>query len=269
MPQRQVNGADLHYEEQGSGAETIVFAHGFLFSGQMFDAQVAALKDRYRCVTFDFRGQGQSAIARDGYDMDTLYADAAALIGALGCAPCHFAGLSMGGFVGMRLAARQPALVRSLILLDTSADPEPEENVPGYRAMGRATRILGLRPLTPRVMPILFGRTFMTDPAREAERQMWRERLAANRRTGVLRALDGIMERPGVYDEIDRISAPTLVIVGEQDVATVPAKARRIAERIPGARLVTIPDAGHSSPIEQPAAVTAAIAEFLDSLPRG
>ena len=267
MPQMQVNGADIHYEEQGSGPETIVFAHGYLFSGRMFDAQVAALKDRYRCVTFDFRGQGQSAITPSGYDMDTLYEDAAALIATLDCAPCHFAGLSMGGFVGMRLAARKPELIRSLILLDTSADPEPEENVPRYRAMAQAARLLGLRPLAPRVMPILFGQTFMKDPAREAERRAWRERLAKNRRTGVIRALAGVIGRRSIYDEIAKITAPTLVIVGEQDVATVPAKAQRIAERIPGARLVTIPDAGHSSPIEQPVAVTAAIAEFLDSLP--
>jgi len=269
MPQLQVNGVDLHYEEQGSGPQTIVFAHGYLFSGRMFDAQVAALKDRYRCVTFDFRGQGQSAITPSGYDMDTLHEDAAALIAALDCAPCHFAGLSMGGMVGMRLAARKPELIRSLILLETSADPEPEENIPRYRAMARAARLLGLRPIAPRAMPIFFSRTFMTDPAREAERRAWQRRLASNRRTGVLRALDGVIERKSIFDEIAKITAPTLVIVGEQDVATVPAKAQRIAERIPGARLVTIPDAGHSSPIEQPAAVTAAITEFLDSLPRG
>jgi pimeloyl-ACP methyl ester carboxylesterase len=174
----------------------------------------------------------------------------------------------MGGFVGMRLAARRPELLRSLILLDTSADPEPKENVPRYRQMGRAARLLGLRPLAPRVMPIIFGRTFMTDPAREAERRAWQRTLAANNRTGVVRALEGVIERPSVYDEIAGITIPTLVIVGEQDVATVPAKAERIAERIPGARLVTIPDAGHSSPIEQPQAVTAAISAFLDSLPR-
>jgi pimeloyl-ACP methyl ester carboxylesterase len=266
MPQLQVNGADLHYEEHGSGPETIVFAHGYLFSGHMFDAQVAALKDRYRCVTFDFRGQGESAIASGGYDMDTLYEDAASLIRALGCAPCHFAGLSMGGFVGMRLAARQPELIRSLILLETSADPEPAENAARYRTMAIAARILGVRPLAPRVMPILFGRTFMGDPARAKERNDWQQRLAANRKTGALRALTGVTDRASIYDEIARITAPTLVIVGDEDVATVPAKAVRIAERIPAARLVTIPNAGHSSPIEEPEAVTKAIAEFLDSL---
>ncbi|MBF6592693.1 MAG: alpha/beta hydrolase [Ktedonobacterales bacterium] len=103
MPTSIVNGARLYYEEHGAGPETILFAHGLLWSGRMFDAQVAALRDRYRCVTFDFRGQGQSEVTRGGYDMETLTEDTAALIATLGAAPCHFAGLSMGGFVGLRL----------------------------------------------------------------------------------------------------------------------------------------------------------------------
>ena len=88
MPRLCVNGATIHYEEHGTGPETIVFAHGLLWSVRMFDRQVDALKDRYRCITFDFRGQGQSEVTATGYDMDTLAADAAALIESLRCAPC-------------------------------------------------------------------------------------------------------------------------------------------------------------------------------------
>ena len=64
MPIIRVNGAALYYEEHGTGPETVVFAHGLLWSCRMFDAQVALLKDRYRCVAFDFRGQGQSEVTR-------------------------------------------------------------------------------------------------------------------------------------------------------------------------------------------------------------
>jgi 3-oxoadipate enol-lactonase len=157
MPHLQVNGATLWYEEHGSGPHCVVFAHGLLWSGEMFAAQVAALKDRYRCVTFDFRGQGRSEVTRGGYDMETLAEDAAQLIEALGCAPCHFVGLSMGGFAGMRLTARRPELIRSLTLLETSADPEPRANVPRYRALGLVGRVLGragFRLVAGRVMRI-------------------------------------------------------------------------------------------------------------------
>ncbi|HEX9057967.1 MAG TPA: alpha/beta fold hydrolase [Ktedonobacterales bacterium] len=263
MPTLRVNGAELYYEERGTARDTIVFAHGLLWSGRMFDAQVAALQDRYRCVTFDFRGQGKSAVTRDGYDMDTLAEDAAQLLQALGCAPCHFVGLSMGGFIGLRLAARQPELIKSLNILESSPDPEPAENAAKYRQMLMAARLVGLRPLAGRVMPVMFGKTFLSDPMRAQERSEWQRRLAANNRTGVTRATLGVIKRKGVYDEIGRITAPTLIIVGEEDVATVPAKAQRIHERIAGSRLVTIPQAGHTSTVEQPAAVNAAIEEFL------
>src|SRR5690349_3655891 len=143
MPTLQVDGATLWYEEHGSGPETVVFAHGLLWSGRMFDAQLAELADRFRCVTFDCRGQGRSEVTAGGYDMETLSDDAAALIQALGCAPCHCVGLSMGGFIGMRLAARRPELVRSLVLMETSADPEPAENAPRYRLLGRIVGVLG------------------------------------------------------------------------------------------------------------------------------
>ncbi len=106
MPDVDLNGAHIHFTDTGGAGEAIVFSHGLLLNGTMFDEQVTHLRANYRCITFDHRGQGLSGVTRHGYDMDTLTADAAALIGHLDIAPCHFVGLSMGGFVGMRLAAR-------------------------------------------------------------------------------------------------------------------------------------------------------------------
>jgi len=270
MPTITVNGAILWYTDEGTGPETIVFAHGLLWSGRMFDAQVAALKARHRCITFDFRGQGKSEVTEDGYDMDTLADDAAALIEALDASPCHFVGLSMGGFVGMRLAARRPELIRSLVLMETSADLEPAESGPKYRMLGRVVSVLGrlgMRLVMPRVMRIMFGRKFLEDPAREAERRLWKARGMENDPVGAVRALQGVIDRAPIYDELPRIACPTLVMVGDQDVATVPAKAQRIHAAIPGSRLVVIPGAGHTSSAEEPEFVNAALAEFLRTIP--
>ncbi|SFN07123.1 alpha/beta fold hydrolase [Nitrosomonas communis] len=266
MPKIQVNGAKLHYTDEGAGPETILFAHGLLWSGQMFEAQVNALKDRYRCITFDFRGQGQSEVTRGGYDMETLYQDTVTLIEALGCAPCHFAGLSMGGFIGMRLAAWRPELLRSLILLGTSADAEPEENIPRYNRLNFIARWFGMRLVAAPVMRILFGQSFLADPNRAAQREEWKKYLIANHRIGITRAVKGVIDRQSVYDEIGKIITPALIIVGEEDVATVPAKAERIQARIAGSRLVRVPRAGHSSTIEESEAVNRAIKAFLNSL---
>jgi 3-oxoadipate enol-lactonase len=263
MPRIKINEADIYYETHGDGPETIVFAHGLLWSGGMFHYQVAALQDQFRCITFDFRGQGKSGVTEAGYDIDALTEDAAGLIEALQCAPCHFLGLSMGGFVGMRLAIRRPDLIRSLILVETTADPEPEENKGRYRLLNFIARWFGLGLVADRVMPIMFGKKFLNDPERLQERQEWRARMIANHRRGITRAVKGVVERDGIYDQIDQIAIPTLIIVGDQDTATVPEKSQRMHARINGSKLVVIPGAGHTSTVEEPKAVNNALADFL------
>lgn len=266
MPSIRVSGAEIHYEDHGAGPEAVIFAHGLLFSGRMFDSQVNALKDRYRCITFDFRGQGQSAVTTSGYDIETLSEDAAALIDALQCSPCHFVGLSMGGFVGLRLAIRRPHLIRSLVLLGTSADPESEDTARRYRLLNFVARRFGLRIVVDRVMLIMFGKKFLSDPARAELRHQWRQHILANHRIGITRAVTGVVTREGVGEQLGTITAPTLIIVGDQDVAMPPAKAERIQASIRGARLVVIPGAGHTPTVEEPAAVNAALKEFLGGL---
>ena len=254
-----VNGVRLWVEDTGGSGPPVLFSHGLLWSTRMWDAQVAALHSRYRCIAWDHRGQGQSDVPNvRAISIEDCYADAVALIERLGVAPVHIIGLSMGGFVAMRLAARRPDLVRSCVLLETSAEAEPTENVPKYRTLNRVTRWFGLRLVANRVMPIMFGQTFLTDPARAAERDLWRDRLSGNRRD-IWRAVNGVIEREPVMPELARITAPTLIMVGDEDVATVPLKSERIHAAIRGSKLVRIPHAGHSSSIEQPGHVTAAI----------
>ena len=232
----------------------------------MFEAQARALSPQFRCIRYDHRGQGQSADPGGrSHTIEDCYADAVAVIEALGVAPCHFVGLSMGGFVGMRIAARRPELLRSLVVIDSSADPEPKENIGRYRLLTAVARWVGIAPIVGQVMPILFSRSFLGDPSRQGERARWRRFLGANRRS-IVRAVLGVIERDGVANELASITLPTLVIVGEEDVATTPEKAERIRGAIRGARLVRVAGAGHSSTIEQPEIVSAAIADFLTTV---
>ena len=268
MPKVRVNGVGLNVADEGAGPETVVFAHGLAWDVSLYDAQVAALRHRFRCVRFDFRGQGGSEVTPGGYDMDTLTEDAAALIETLGVAPCHFVGLSMGGFVGLRLAARRPELIRSLALLDTSADAEAACAALRYRAMAYVTRWFGPRPVLGAVMKIMLGPRFLAHPARAAERERLRARLLAADRVGLCRATLGVVRRRGVAAEVGKIRAPTLVLVGEKDVATAPNKARWLHAHIPGSRLVVVPEAGHTPTVEEPAQVNAALADFLAGVAR-
>ena len=266
MPYIKINAANIYYEEHGHGPETILFAHGLFWSGQLYENQVAVLKKEYRCITFDFRGQGKSEVTKSGYDMDTLCEDAVALIKALNIIHCHFVGLSMGGFVGMRLASRYPELLKSLILLESSSDPEPKENVGRYRLLNFFARLLGISILSNRVMQIIFGKKFLNDPSRKQIQQKMKARIASNHRRGITRAVKEVIEREGVHHEIEKIKIPTLIIVGDQDVACVPAKSKRIQIQISGSKLVVIPGAGHTSTIEEPEAINDVIVDFLNRL---
>jgi pimeloyl-ACP methyl ester carboxylesterase len=145
--------------------------------------------------------------------MELLLQDAATLVEHLGVGAVHFVGLSMGGFVGMRLAAGRPDLVRSLVLLETSAAPEPGENVGRYRAMSLAARAFGVAPLADRVMRILFGRSSLEDPARREEVARWRALVLEDDRS-VWRAVNGVIDRVAIAPELARAGARDQGIVG-------------------------------------------------------
>jgi pimeloyl-ACP methyl ester carboxylesterase len=267
MPTLSVAGAEIYYEDTGGSGEPIVFSHGLLMNAGMFAPQIEKLRGRYRCIAYDHRGQGQSTGGRQRYSMDLLADDAIELIQKLGIGPCHFAGLSMGGFVGIRLAARRPELIRKLVLIETAADAEPRLNVPKYAAMEIITRVLGRRILLGAVMKIMFGRTFLTDPGRATERKAHGDRFVGLEQEPTKWALDSVVRRRPVTELALRIKAPTLVIWGAEDVAIVRRRARGLMT-IPGAKWIEIPGAGHSSTLEQPSAVTAAIESFLRPTPR-
>jgi 3-oxoadipate enol-lactonase len=268
MPTIELDGTSLYYEDTGPGStgQTIAFSHGLLWTTELFAPQVAALRGRYRCISWDHRGQGKSGVDhRDHISIELVWQDAVRLLERIALEPVHFCGLSMGGFVAMRMAARRPDLLRSLILLETSADPEPVENIGRYRRLTRVTRMFGPRIVKNQIAAIMLGKTLLADRSRRAELATFVDIMS--RRRDVWRAVNGVVDRAGVHQELARITTPTLVVVGEEDIATPRPKAERIAAAVAGAKLVTIPRAGHSSPVEEPALVTAAIEDFLRGLP--
>tara|TARA_R100001369_G_scaffold39945_1_gene66046 strand:+ start:231 stop:1043 length:813 start_codon:yes stop_codon:yes gene_type:complete len=266
MPIIHVNNVDIYYEDSAPNDNqkpVMVFAHGLLWNTRMYDKQVEYFKAGYRCIAFDFRGQGQSEITKTGYDMETLTEDTLALLDALDIDQCHFLGLSMGGFVAQRIALKRPELLLSLTLLETSADPEDPKNVPQYRKLIKAIRWLGMKRVSQKVMPIMFGSSFLSDKSRKADRREWLSMLQSNRKGGVVKATTGVIERSATYDQLSDIKTPTLIIVGDEDVATPYTKAERMHFAIAGSKLVVIKGAGHTSTVEEPEQVNKAINKFL------
>jgi len=267
MPHIRVDdGQRLHYVECGHGDATVVLSHSYLADHRHFEAQIEALAPHYRVLAFDHRGHGKSDKPAHGYSMERIYADGVAFVDAMDCAPVHWVGLSTGGFVGMRIAFRRPELLSSLVLMDTDAGHEQAIPQIKYQALFVALRTLGFGPVLGAAMRAMFGRTFLRDPTRAAERERWRTRFSENDIIALVAFGKAIFGRDDVIDPLRRVTLPTLVVVGEEDQSTPPAKARRIAAAIAGARLEVIPRAGHLCTVEEPERVNRILLDFLSGL---
>ncbi len=264
MAEIQLSGTKLFYIKEGKGEETILFSHGLLWSHKMFKAQIDFLKMNYTVIAYDHRGQGQSEVSPGEYDIDLLTEDALEFIEKVAMKPVHFLGLSMGGFVGMRLAARYPETIKSLILLETSANPEPVENLPKYKFLNAIVKWLGVIPTVgKKVMKIMFAESWLKKAENQEAYKYWLKELRSNKKS-VCKSVDAVIYRKGVEEEIRNIKCPTMVIVGDEDVATKPEKAKFIQMSIPNAELHILPGAGHSSSIEKPDEINRLLKDWLD-----
>ncbi|BDX08259.1 alpha/beta fold hydrolase [Planctobacterium marinum] len=262
MPQINVNGANLFYQETGAGKETIVFSHGYLMNHTMFAGQVERLQENYRCISFEHRGHGQSEVTTSGYELDNLVSDAIALIEQLDCGPVHFVGMSTGGFVGMRIALRRPDLLRSLVLMSTSAEDEPQAALQKNTLLLKTVKNLGWWPVIGKVLPMMFHSSFLKVSGNKKTVNYWKQTVTEQNKKAMVAFGESIFSRDNVLSQLQSVSMPVAVMVGEFDVLTPPECSQRMVDNIPGARLFTIADAGHSAAIEKATEVADAMEEF-------
>lgn len=246
--------AHLHVEQSGTGTP-IVFSHSLFFDCTMFHKQAAFFGGTHRVVAYDHRGQGRSA-ASTTLDVDTLTDDAAALIESLGAGPVHFVGNSLGGFVALRLAARRPDLVLSVAALGSSGEAEHKQAE--FAPLVEAMRAQGTAALIDTLMYIMFGDSFLADPARAAERGHWRAKMSALPNSIADAAREVVFRKP-MLDELRSCPVPVLAIAGSEDHAYGPTEAGNIASAS-GGRAVTVARAGHSVALEEPEQVNALLA---------
>ena len=263
MPTININNSNINFEEEGSG-ETIVFAHSMLFNLRMFDNQVDHLKDDFRCVRFDFRGQGKSEVAESGYDLDSLTDDVAKLIESLHCNPCHFVGFSMGGMVGMKLAVEHPNLVKSLILIDTSS--EIQDDMIRNRAMLWVAKYIGIKVLANKIVSMFFSSNFLKDKKNKPVVKLYKKYFLANDPKGIVKTVKGVLFRKRFTESLGSVTQPTMIIVGENDELTDSKKSKILKENIKQSQLEIIPRAGHLAPVEEPELVNRIIRNFISNL---
>lgn len=260
-----VNDVTIHYVEAGSGPETILFSHGFLMSHRMYTHQMTALSASARVIAFDHRCHGDSENVQAEFGLQDLVDDAAALIRETCDGPVHFVGMSTGGFVGMRLALYQPELIKSLVLIDTSADHEDPKALRRNKLLLTAVGVFGFRPVIHKTMSILMGASFLNDPKREDQVSFWKTYIMSLDIKALRQFGFAIFSRDSVLDDLKKRDdfVPTQIIVGEVDQATPVRNAVDMQNAISGSELAIVPRAGHTSPIEEPLMVTEILQAFF------
>jgi len=256
----KANGIEMHYTLEGpANAPVVTLSHSLATDLSMWEPQLAALRARYRVLSYDTRGHGGTEAPAGAYSLDLLADDAAKLLAALGIRDTHWIGLSMGGMIGQALALKSPHLFKSLALCDTSSRI-PAEAKPLWAERIKTAESQGMEPL---VEPTLSR--WLTAPFREKHKDVV-DRVAAMIRSTPPRGYAGCCHAISALDLTDRlpaISLPTLVVVGEEDQGTPVAASKVIQDRIKGSDLIIIPAAAHLSNMEQPEAFTSAITKFL------
>ncbi len=263
MPFQIVGGIRLRYETWGVGQAPLLLIHGLGSSADDWFMQLPAFAPHYRCVAVDLRGHGLSDKPAGAYSIPLFASDAAALLEQIGAAPAHVLGLSLGGMVAQQLAIAHPALVRSLVLLNTFPGfwPPTREIVRlGARRLAAPWRRRTMAQQAARVVSDLF-------PAAEhaALKVQAEARLAANDPAAYRRAMRAIMRfRPGAA--LSAIACPVLIVAGTQDRVVPAAYQARLRAALPNAGFAAIEGGGHACNIECPEAVNAAVLGFLRGL---
>ncbi|MEO5900439.1 MAG: alpha/beta hydrolase [Ilumatobacteraceae bacterium] len=258
----------LFVEDSGeTDLPIVVCLHSLFLDGRMFDGFAAAASGRFRIVRPDFRGQGRSALATEELiDMDTCARDIEGVFEHLGLGPVHLLVQSMGGDVGFRFAARRLDLVRSMVVLGSSARNEPPDQLAQFRQWVIDVGERGfVDDILDSTMAIMFGETTRNDPAQRQMLELWRARIAAVPPT-LRPAMSGVIERSSVVDLLPKITVPVLVVSGEEDLPRPPEWADEVVAGLPNAQLFRLPSIGHSPTLEAPAVVEAKILEFLDGV---
>ncbi len=249
----------VEFRPDGPPTRTVVLLHGIGGSAASCTDVGQRLAERgARALAWDAPGYGRS---RDPFGDVDLVDRLAGSVSALRLGPIDLIGTSWGGVIATCLAHRRPGVVRSLVLADSTRGSATNPS----RASAMLTRVTELEHLGPEQFAARRAGRLVSPHAEDAVAVRVRQQMARVRVPGY-RAAAEFMARTDTSDLLPRIAAPTLVVVGEDDVVTGVPESRLLAEQIPGARLTIIPRAGHAAITERPDEFTDAVTAFWDGV---
>jgi 3-oxoadipate enol-lactonase len=257
MSKSHTNGIELYYEVQGTG-QPLVLIHGLGSSTRDWEFQVPELSKNYQVITFDLRGHGKSDKPMGPYSISMFASDTAGLLKALGLESAHFVGISLGGGVAFQLAIDAPALVKTLVIVNSgpSMGGTPDERKKEFDSRVAIVKQMGMSAMGQALAPRLFPKS-----EHASLRDTFVARWAENDPRAYIDALLSMADWD-VTNQLGSIRCPTLVIAADQDYTPVASKEAYV-RLMPNAELVVIPEAHHATPIEQPQAFNVALKQFL------
>jgi pimeloyl-ACP methyl ester carboxylesterase len=255
MPRIDRDGVKIYYEVHGDGPP-LILTHGYSSTSAMWRGQVEALSQCHKLVLWDMRGHGQSDYPEDpaAYSEALTVGDIAAVLDEVGARTAIVGGLSLGGYMSLAFHRAHPERVSALLIIDTGPGFKKDDARETWnrRALDTAER---------------FDREGLA-----VLQSATRERATANHRnaTGLARAARGMLTQRDarVIELLPDIKVPALIVVGADDTPFLAASDYMTA-KIPGARKVVIPSAGHAVNIDKPQAFIDAVLPFIESLPPG
>ena len=258
MPKLRVNGIDLYYEMTGAG-QPVVLIHGLGSSTRDWEFQTHDLAKEYQVITFDLRGHGQSDKPAGPYSISMFASDAAGLLKSLGVVSAHIVGISLGGGVAFQLAIDAPAVVKTLVIVNSgpSMGGTPEERKKEIESRVTLVNKMGMSAMSQALAPRLFPK-----PEDVSLRDTFVARWAENDSRAYLDALLSMADW-NVTHQLASIKCPTLVIASDQDYSPLALKEEYV-KQMPHAELEVIGDAHHAVPLEHPQAFNAILKRFLD-----
>ncbi len=257
-----LDAIETHFIEKGpANGLPVVLIHGFPFSHEMWKPQVEALSAKYRVIAYDVRGHGKTGAGDGQYTLEFFVADLLDLLDRLRILEAVLVGLSMGGYIALRAAERNPDRVKALVLCDTRSEADSNE-AKIKRSVGiRRVKLEGTVPFAEDFVKGIFAAdTFKSNPvAVESIKKI----IGSNPPEGVCGALLALATRTDTTNALPNIRVPTLVMTGEEDAITPPAVGKAMADKIPGAEFHVVPKAAHMSNQENPDVFNQHLQNFL------
>jgi len=258
-----LSGLTQYYDDKGpQNGIPIIFIHGFPFDSSTWQSQVNVVPDRFRIITYDVRGHGQSEAGPMPYSLEFFVDDLFALIKKLELDQPILCGLSMGGYIALRAFERWPALFRGLILCDTRSEGDSNEAKINRANAIKTIREHGNEKYAEDSVKNLFWEGNTNN--RIAEIANTKKIIEKTSSDAICATSMALAARTDTTEVLADINVPVLIIVGEHDKITPPIAAESLHEGIQGSELVVIKDAGHLSNIENPKDFNEALSRFLE-----